>query len=509
MASPNSITYSNGVTIQAPWMNAINNRVLNDVANVKDYGALGDGSTNDATALAAAINSGKKYVYFPDGTYITNTTLLPKTQQSLIGSKRAGAVIKASGALASVISYPSGTYSGITIASLTVNGNSTAAVGISMIGSAQGAFDQLILCDVEVALCTTRPIYQENATYWVWANVLTSSGSDGTWIKTGFNGRTADCIHYNGTRAALILENSADNDFGDFANFNNPGTNSTSLIELIGNCHDNVFHDYTLEPQGAANVTQEILINNATGSNCVANKFIGGRHIGLANTKTRSVVIGTTGTIYQTRFENCSVIKPTGNNSILLTQQQETQFINCRDLVAYDTPNFSDITITNSSGNPYLYEGEVGNISAIVTNSVKFPVTQVISADPNTLDDYEEANVTLTLTGAGSNPTNPSAVGGFSAPAIKIGRHFQMKHNFGVISYTAAGTGVFQVTLPFSVNGMCNVQGTFMATAITGEVNGTNITFYPVGSGTAITWAGVAATGIGSLIINLSGISAS
>jgi hypothetical protein len=51
--------------------------------NVKDYGALGDGSTDDTTAIAAAITAanaaGGGRVKFPAGTYITTTqTIYPK-----------------------------------------------------------------------------------------------------------------------------------------------------------------------------------------------------------------------------------------------------------------------------------------------------------------------------------------------------------------------------------------------------------------------------------------------
>lgn len=47
--------------------------------NVKDFGAKGDGITDDATALQSAINyaqeSGVRAVYLPAGTYITSTPL--------------------------------------------------------------------------------------------------------------------------------------------------------------------------------------------------------------------------------------------------------------------------------------------------------------------------------------------------------------------------------------------------------------------------------------------------
>jgi hypothetical protein len=43
-------------------------------ANVKDFGAVGDGTTNDRTAIQAAINSGAKQIYFPAGDYYLGTT---------------------------------------------------------------------------------------------------------------------------------------------------------------------------------------------------------------------------------------------------------------------------------------------------------------------------------------------------------------------------------------------------------------------------------------------------
>lgn len=39
-------------------------------ANVLDFGAAADGVTNDAPAVQAAVNSGAKTIYFPDGTYL-------------------------------------------------------------------------------------------------------------------------------------------------------------------------------------------------------------------------------------------------------------------------------------------------------------------------------------------------------------------------------------------------------------------------------------------------------
>lgn len=50
--------------------------------NVKDFGAVGDGVTNDTAAIQAALDTGAKSIYFPQGTYLTSSTL------SIVGSQR-------------------------------------------------------------------------------------------------------------------------------------------------------------------------------------------------------------------------------------------------------------------------------------------------------------------------------------------------------------------------------------------------------------------------------------
>lgn len=44
---------------------------LRDTVSVKDFGAVGDGTTNDTAAIAAAYASGAGAVHFPKGTYLT------------------------------------------------------------------------------------------------------------------------------------------------------------------------------------------------------------------------------------------------------------------------------------------------------------------------------------------------------------------------------------------------------------------------------------------------------
>lgn len=62
-----------------------NRMVSNAPANIRDFGAVGNGTTNDATAIQAALDSGASVVYIPAGTYRCDSTLTVPVNVSLIG----------------------------------------------------------------------------------------------------------------------------------------------------------------------------------------------------------------------------------------------------------------------------------------------------------------------------------------------------------------------------------------------------------------------------------------
>ena len=66
-------------------------------ANVLDYGAVGDGTTNDAAAIQLAFDSGKS-VYFPDGTYYVSNTILTLPQNAIVCGSGPDAIILGNGA---------------------------------------------------------------------------------------------------------------------------------------------------------------------------------------------------------------------------------------------------------------------------------------------------------------------------------------------------------------------------------------------------------------------------
>ena len=88
----------------------------NDLVSVKDFGAVGDGVTDDTAAFQAAIDS-KKSLYIPDGIYLISSTLTVTAADSLciagnnfghVNDQTAGSVIKFTGSASPAIRVQGG-----------------------------------------------------------------------------------------------------------------------------------------------------------------------------------------------------------------------------------------------------------------------------------------------------------------------------------------------------------------------------------------------------------------
>lgn len=92
--------------------------------NVKKYGAVGDGVTDDTTAIKNAVLSNET-VYFPNGEYIVNDTIILKSKHSIIGESKNNTLIKYVGdntdTLKAVLSSGDGAYD-VEIKNISIDG---------------------------------------------------------------------------------------------------------------------------------------------------------------------------------------------------------------------------------------------------------------------------------------------------------------------------------------------------------------------------------------------------
>lgn len=84
---PTNVTESDMLTYQRVAPGAVTRPVsekLAEVPSVKDFGAKGDGVTDDTAALQTAIDSGANELFWPPGHYVTTATLRPAHNQSWV-----------------------------------------------------------------------------------------------------------------------------------------------------------------------------------------------------------------------------------------------------------------------------------------------------------------------------------------------------------------------------------------------------------------------------------------
>jgi hypothetical protein len=116
---------------------------FNQIVNVKAYGAVGNGITDDTTAIQNAMNNASRSIlYFPPGTYRTTSTITVKSYVTMLG---AGATIKADHT--NPILDLTGAYSPH-IEGLILDGNNKASHGIK-----NKAYNQTVINRVTIQNC--------------------------------------------------------------------------------------------------------------------------------------------------------------------------------------------------------------------------------------------------------------------------------------------------------------------------------------------------------------------
>jgi hypothetical protein len=177
---------------------------LRESVSVKDFGAVGDGVTDDTAAIQAALDSNAAAVYVPAGTYLTSAPLVVNEYTTLYGDNAGGtqgSVIQKTGnatTLSHLFDSVIGledlgggqfTY-GVTIKSLRLVGLSGNAYGLKLGLATHGHFEDVTINDVDIGIDGTN-VWLTNYTNVVCRNA--TAGSIGFNIATGTSNSFTRC----------------------------------------------------------------------------------------------------------------------------------------------------------------------------------------------------------------------------------------------------------------------------------------------------------------------------
>lgn len=128
--------------------------------NVKDYGAKGDGSTNDSSSIQSAVDAataaGGGIVFFPPGTYSVTTNIIPKSNVTFLGCGSAS-VLTTPTLNGYIINWSqsSGTVNDIIIDSLKFSGPVNQTVSVPTVGRTTSGNGTYIAVYIDGSLDTT------------------------------------------------------------------------------------------------------------------------------------------------------------------------------------------------------------------------------------------------------------------------------------------------------------------------------------------------------------------
>ena len=222
-----------------------------DTANVKDFGAIGNGVANDTVAIQAAINymdttySGG-IVFVPAGNYYVPGGLTLKGGVELVGEGRGSTTIQAQTVDVTVITFDA-TSNYAALRNLFISGYQNAAATTNAVSVANNVAVIMKDCNIwgGASAVYTEGIdgYMENCFVAGWAFACVSSRGANWYVRCKFDTAGAACTHsvYQGlpvVALAIIENNFVACDFsGSFTNsFTVADGSNTSAITLFATC---------------------------------------------------------------------------------------------------------------------------------------------------------------------------------------------------------------------------------------------------------------------------------
>lgn len=385
-----------------------------EIANVLDFGAIGDGSTLNDVAFAAALASGAKFIRVPAGTYVFGSPIVKPdgvclqgdgVDVTILSAKHNGNIIEI-GTGTPGASLTGENYRTLSNLTLTNFSGFNSAIGIRVVNITGCWFEKVTVIDGPIIGIRLQAVLNS------------------TFIET----MTRNCSDVGLYMQSTTLSN------GNYRNvFNNCHSyyDEKGIVLDMTNSFENAFIDCAVE--GSLNVPIEI-------SNCgkliFQRLYLEGNGTSMVGGKASIYLRGGDNIVFQDCLEISNI--PLFQAAPAATNVFVQNFYNANNNNA----------ITQWSGLMNLQQGRI-----------QFPSTPNISTNPNTLDDYEEgAWVPADVSGAGLVLSNGVC------QYTKIGRVVMANFN-STYPVNTDGTTVAFGGLPFNNKGTASINIGFTSSA--------------------------------------------
>lgn len=260
-------------TMTGRWFTDLRRAAQWGVVNVKDYGATGDGVTDDTAAIQAALNAVPTggIVVIPPGTYAISSTLVPGSNITIRGTNSGGrqsTIGSSIVALPALSGYPMiqapTTSNFIVMTDLELNGQQNALNGIVMTESSTDILTLWIIDRVYIHQCTSDGIVVNSGreSVKIIRCQVMSNGGNGILLESSDSNVTQSEIGLNSGSGVWV--SGAAQRVNECEIYQNQGSGITVSGEWISIVHNSINRNYL------SGVT---VYSGATGCSIANNQF--------------------------------------------------------------------------------------------------------------------------------------------------------------------------------------------------------------------------------------------
>lgn len=396
-----------------------------DVVSVKDFGAVGDGTTDDTAAIQAALNAAA-VVFAPTGVYKISGAITIPSQRRLYGDGMDRTVFRASNAAAAFVNATVN-HNLIVLEDFTFDGNNLTSVGITLgvagsVGTLPSSSSDHFQ-NVKVAQCTSHGVVMYYCQYALFENcIFTTNGGYGLYlVDCSVIGANACLFTSNKTGLVMggILIGGADSIFTD-CRFYGPYSGAAEGYLILDNCFNLTFQACYFEHEIAH--SQPLVRISRSDYPITSNIFFNDcNFVGLSfATDLISISYGR-----RIKFTNCTAFVPTAGYYILkVTDASATvQIADC-----YVNTSYSTFTTQ------YWTENALA-ISTVATTNLKD-------------SSYQQGTVDLTIT----DGTHNAAMNAKTCTWVKVGKMVTITGNLSTTAMTGVAGNLNISGLPFQVD---------------------------------------------------------
>ena len=414
---------------------------LREYVSVADFGATGNGTTDDTAALNLAFAQTNAVVHVPAGTYKVTANLTSPTCNAIIGAGRETTIFKPTAAVTRFLML--GTLSTKRLENFKIDGilttsatalklgddtlpdgpgggwwmgairsleirdfHGAGAVGLWYADALNGVIDDVLLEKNYVNLLA-QTILGQFPTHTVFNRCsFREADTKGVILRTGYSLAFTGCLFESNMEEGLVIDPD-----------NSPVVGDVIDTVLDGGC----WFENNYRPANTSEYQMRVACNVRTARLAIGAVYFSG---GVSQTKAM---------IFTGLYVRATLAAPivfNAANQIKVSNSGTVFFTSWNRNITFDTVvDFTGV-----------------DIAAIRYGQIQFPATTEASSDPNTLDDYEEGTFTPVVALGGGSVTYTTQTGRYT----KVGRLVTVELHVTIAAVTTP-SGTLTITgMPFT-----------------------------------------------------------